>query len=239
MPLTHRQWYQKGLRDGLPIGFGYFAVSLALGIAARNAGLTAVQATVTSLLINASAGQYIGFTLMAARAGLLELALMEGVANARYLLMSCALSQKLPPETPLWQRLVLGFDVTDEIFGVSISVDGTLDPWYTFGAMTASIPGWAAGTFLGVVLGNALPMSIVSALGVGLYGMFMAVFVPAARRDHVVLGLVALSFAASFAMDRLPLFSGISSGFQIILLTVILSLGAAILFPVREEDHAV
>ena len=100
MPLTHKQWYYKGLKDGIPIGLGYFAVALAMGIAARNAGLTAIQATVTSLLINASAGQYVGFTLLAARAGLLEVALMEAVSNARYLLMSCALSQKLAADTP-------------------------------------------------------------------------------------------------------------------------------------------
>lgn len=239
MAPSHRKWYRKGLKDGIPIGLGYFAVALAMGIAARNAGLTAVQATVTSLLINASAGQYVGFTLMAARAGLLEIALMESVANARYLLMSCALSQKLPPDTPLWQRMVLGFDVTDEIFGVSISVEGKLDPFYTFGAMTTSIPGWALGTFLGVVLGNALPAALVSALGVGLYGMFMAVFLPAARKDRVILGLVALSFLLSWLFSVIPVFQAISSGFQIIILTVVLALGAAILFPVQEaEDHA-
>ena len=140
MPLTHKQWYYKGLKDGIPIGLGYFAVALAMGIAARNAGLTAIQATVTSLLINASAGQYVGFTLLAARAGLLEVALMEAVSNARYLLMSCALSQKLPTDTPLWQRLVLGFDITDEVFGVSISVPGKLDPYYTFGGTAGRIP---------------------------------------------------------------------------------------------------
>ena len=238
MPLTHKQWYYKGLKDGIPIGLGYFAVALAMGIAARNAGLTAIQATVTSLLINASAGQYVGFTLLAARAGLLEVALMEAVSNARYLLMSCALSQKLPTDTPLWQRLVLGFDITDEVFGVSISVPGKLDPYYTFGAMTTSIPGWALGTFLGVVLGNALPAALVSALGVGLYGMFMAVFVSAARKDPVVLGLVAVSFAASYLVETLPLFAALSAGARIILLTVTLSLAAAILFPVKEDAYA-
>ena len=238
MPLTHKQWYYKGLKDGIPIGLGYFAVALAMGIAARNAGLTAIQATVTSLLINASAGQYVGFTLLAARAGLLEVALMEAVSNARYLLMSCAMSQKLPTDTPLWQRLVLGFDITDEVFGVSISVPGKLDPYYTFGAMTTSIPGWALGTFLGVVLGNALPAALVSALGVGLYGMFMAVFVPAARKDPVVLGLVAVSFAASYLVETLPLFAALSAGARIILLTVTLSLAAAILFPVKEDAYA-
>ena len=192
--LSHRGWYSKGLRDGIPIGLGYFAVALAIGIAARNAGLTAPQATITSLLIHASAGEYIGITLMAARAGLLEIVLMEGVANARYLLMSCSLSQKIPSDTALWKRLLLGFTITDEIFGVSISVDGKLDPWYSFGAMTAALPSWAAGTCCGVILGNVLPAAVVTALSVGLYGMFMAIFMPAARKEPVILGLVGVSF---------------------------------------------
>ena len=239
MSLSHRGWYSKGLRDGIPIGLGYFAVALAIGIAARNAGLTAPQATITSLLIHASAGEYIGITLMAARAGLLEIVLMEGVANARYLLMSCSLSQKIPSDTALWKRLLLGFTITDEIFGVSISVDGKLDPWYSFGAMTAALPSWAAGTCCGVILGNILPTAVVTALSVGLYGMFMAIFMPAARKEPVILGLVGVSFAASYAVNHIPAFAGISSGFQIILLTVVLSLAAALLFPVKEDDHAV
>jgi len=237
--LTHRMWYKKGLRDGIPIGLGYFAVALTIGIAARNAGLTAAQATVSSLLIHASAGEYIGITLMAARAGLLEIVLMEGVANARYLLMSCSLSQKIPADMPLWKRLLLGFTITDEIFGISVSVEGKLDAFYSFGAMTVALPSWALGTCCGVILGNILPASVVAALSVGLYGMFMAIFVPAARKNPVVLGLIGVSFAASYAVENMAAFSGISSGFRIILLTVVISLGAAILFPVKEDDHAV
>lgn len=239
MSISHRTWYRKGLRDGIPIGLGYFAVALAIGITARNAGLTAPQATVTSLLIHASAGEYIGITLMAARAGLLEIILMEGVANARYLLMSCSLSQKIAADTPLWKRLLLGFTITDEIFGISVSVDGKLDPWYSFGAMTVALPSWAAGTCCGVLLGNVLPAAVVTALSVGLYGMFMAIFMPAARKNPVILGLIGVSFAASYAMNQMPVFSGISSGFRIILLTVVISLAAAVLFPVKEDDHAV
>ena len=107
--------FRRGLRDGVPIGLGYFAVAFTLGIAAKNAGFTAGQATLTSFLINASAGEFAGFTLIAAGASYLEVAVMELIANARYLLMSCSLSQKLPPETPLRHRLLVAFDRTDEI----------------------------------------------------------------------------------------------------------------------------
>ena len=110
---NHIKNFKKGLKDGIPISLGYLAVSLALGITASNAGMTAFQATLTSLLINASAGEYVGFTAIAANATYLEIVFLEAVANARYLLMSCALSQKLSPETKLPQRLMIGIAVTD------------------------------------------------------------------------------------------------------------------------------
>ncbi len=235
---TNAFWYKRGLRDGMPICIGYFAVAFALGITAKNAGLTAFQAALTAMLTNASAGGYAGFTLMAASATYAEMAVMQLVANARYLLMSCALSQKLDAKTPLLHRLIIGFDITDEIFGISVAVDGKLNPFYTFGAMTVSIPGWAAGTYLGVVVGNVLPVSVVSALSVGLYGMFLAIIIPPARRDKVVAVLIAISFAASFLVSRVQIFAVIPEGVRIIALTVIISLAAAILFPKGEEENA-
>lgn len=228
--------FRAGLRDGMPIGLGYFAVAFTLGIAAKNAGFSAVQAMVESLLNNASAGEYAVFSLVAAGASYWEVAVMTLVANARYLLMSCALSQKLAPDTPLGHRLLLAFDVTDELFGISIAVPGRLDPRYTYGAMAVAIPGWALGTFLGVIVGNVLPLRLVSALSVGLYGMFLAVIVPPAKKDRVVLILVAACFLLSYAAGRLPLLAGISAGTRTILLTVAVALAAAVLFPVGEEQ---
>ena len=228
----------KGLRDGVPISLGYFAVSFSLGIAARNAGFTAFQALLMSLFNNASAGEFAAFTLVGAGAGYLEVALMTLVTNARYLLMSCALSQKLPADTPLLPRLLIGFDVTDEIFGVSIAYPGRLNPVYTYGVILAALPGWALGTFFGVLMGNALPVRLVSALSVALYGMFIAVIVPPARQSCVLAGLIVISMAASLLFARLPLLSGLSTGMRVIILTVVLSAAAAVLFPVKEEDDA-
>lgn len=230
--------FRRGVRDGMPIALGYFAVAFTLGIAAKNAGFSAVQAMAESLTNNASAGEYAVFSLVAAGAGYWEVAVMTLVANARYLLMSCSLSQKLAPETPLRHRLLVAFDVTDEIFGISIAVPGRLNPWYTYGAMAVAIPGWGLGTFLGVAVGNVLPLRLASALSVGLYGMFLAIIVPPAKKDRVVLGLVGLSFAASFAAGRWPLLAGVSPGVRTILLTVVLALGAAVLFPVKETEDS-
>jgi predicted branched-subunit amino acid permease len=235
MNSTTKENFFRGIRDGIPIGLGYFAVSFTLGIAAKNAGMTGLQAAVTSALINASAGEYIGFTLIAANASYVEVVIMEAVANARYLLMSCAMSQRISRETGLLHRMIMGFYITDEIFGVSIAQKGDIRPSYSYGVISMAAPGWALGTFFGVLMGNVLPTRAVSALSVALYGMFAAVFIPPAKENKIVAGLIILSFAASFIFHQLSIFSGITSGVKIIILTIVISLAAALLFPVKEE----
>ena len=234
--MTKKQWLLSGMRAGIPISLGYFAVSLSLGIAAKNAGFSALQATLTSFLINASAGEYIGFALISAGAGYIEVLIMEAVANARYLLMSCALSQKLPPNTSTFKRLLLGYCITDEVFGSSIAVEGNVDPLFTYGAMMIAVPGWSLGTLCGALLGSILPVGLLSALSVSLYGMFISVFIPEARRNKVVAALVLISFVASFAFMKIPLFDAISDGIKIIILTVVISLAAALIFPIKEDE---
>ncbi len=231
MTTENKICFRHGMRDGSPIALGYFAVAFTLGIAARNAGLSAIQALIASALNNASAGEYAGFALIAAGSSYVEMAVMTLVVNARYLLMSCALSQKLKPDTPLRHRMLIAYDVTDEIFGICVAQPGCLNPWYAYGAIVVAIPGWALGTFFGVMMGNVLPTRVVSALSVGLYGMFLAIIIPPARRNRVIAGVVALGFAASFLVNRLPLFSGVSTGIKTIALTVLIALLAAVLFP--------
>lgn len=225
------------MRAGIPICLGYFAVAIALGISAKSAGIASWQAAITSLLINASAGEYVGFSLIAAGATYVEVALMEAVANARYLLMSASLSQKLDSKTRWWERLLLGFTVTDEIFGASIAVEGKLSPYFTLGAFVVATTGWTGGTFVGAMLGDVLPARLLSALAVGLYGMFISVFVPESKKNKRVMALVGISFALSLAFQYIPYVRDISEGIRIILLTVVISLVAAIVIPVKEDEH--
>lgn len=234
---NHKSNFCKGLKGGIPIALGYFAVSFTLGIQAKNVGITAFQAAVTSFGLHASAGEYIAFTLIGANANILVMVLMEMIANARYLLMSCSLSQKIPADTPMWKRLVMGYFITDEIFGASISVSGKLDPYYMFGLIAVASPGWVVGTALGVIMGNALPLRAVSALSVGLYGMFIACIIPEGRKNKIVAGVIIVSFVLSYIFSTLPVFKGISSGIKIMILTIIIATVAAILFPVKEENH--
>lgn len=230
-------WYKRGLRDGIPIALGYFAVGFTLGIMARSAGLSAFQAMSAAALTLASAGGYAGFAAIAAGASYLELAVTELIVNARYLLMSFALSQKLSSRLPFFHRLLLGFGITDEIFGIAVSSKGELNPFYNYGAMTVAIPGWSLGTFFGVVMGNALPSRIVAALSVGIYGMFLAIIIPPARKSRVILALVAVSMLLSLAFSVIPVVNMLSSGMRVIILTVAISLAAAVLFPVDTEEE--
>ena len=235
--MTKKQWFARGAKAGIPISIGYFAVAIALGIAAKKAGISPFQASLTSLLINASAGEYAGFTLIAAGATYIEVAFMEAVANARYLLMSTALSQRLEPGTGLGKRLLLGFTVTDEIFGAAISLDGHISPYFSYGAFLVATCGWTSGTLFGALLGEVLPASVVTALGVGLFGMFISVFVPEAKKNKIVAALVAVSFAVSLAFESLPYLSLIPEGIRVIVITLVISVGAAILFPINKKEE--
>ncbi|KAI4440604.1 AzlC family ABC transporter permease [Schaedlerella arabinosiphila] len=231
-----RQALGDGMRDGVPIGLGYFAVSFSLGIAAKNAGLTPFQGFLASLLCNASAGEYAGFTLIAAGATYLELAVVTLIANARYLLMSCAMSQRLDPAMPGFHRPLMAFHITDELFGIAIARPGCLNPFYSYGAVLVAAPCWAVGTALGAIAGGLLPLRLVSAFSVALYGMFLAVIIPAARQSKVIAGLIVLCFGASYGAAHLPAVSRVSGGTRTIILTVVLSAAAALLFPQNTEE---
>ena len=227
----------EGFRDGIPIGLGYFAVSFSLGIVARNAGLNAIQGFFASFFCVASAGEYALFTSIQSAATFLEIAIITLVVNARYLLMSCSLSQKFAPDTPLISRLLVGFGVTDEIFGISFGRRGQLDPFYNYGAIAVAIPLWSLGTSLGVIAGNFLPARIVSALSVALYGMFLAIIIPPAKRSLTIALAVTVSFAASWACTILPLVKELSGGTRTIILTVLIAAACAVIKPLPETEQ--
>lgn len=234
---NHTQAVRDGLRDGTPIAVGYFAVAFSLGIAARNAGLNPLQGFLASLFTLASAGEYAAFTMIGENASYIGLTIMILITNARYLLMSCSLSQRFSEKTPFFHRLLVAFGITDEIFGISISREGELDPFYNYAAIAVAAPSWAVATALGIVMGNLLPANIVSALSVALYGMFLAIIIPPARENRVIGVLVPVSFAASFLCSTLPVVSGLSGGNRTMILTVLLSALAAVLFPVKGETE--
>lgn len=233
MLVTNRQALLDGIRDGIPIGLGYFVVAFTLGIIARRADISPLQGFLASLFSNASAGEYAGFMVIAADAPYLEIAVVTLIANARYLLMSAVLSQKFSPDTPFYHRIFVGFDVTDEIFGISVAREGKLNPFYNYGAFIPALPGWSIGTAMGIFAGNILPLSAVSALSVALYGMFLAIIIPPARKDKFICMLVVVSFALSYFAENF--FGDISAGTRTIILTILIAGAAAIIKPVHEN----
>lgn len=231
-----RKIFFEGVRDGLPIGLGYFAVAFSLGIVARNAGLNAFQGFLASLLNVASAGEYALFKEIQAHSLYVEIALITFVINARYLLMSCALSQRFDEKTGILPRLLVGFGITDEIFGITVARDGYVEPAYNYGAICISVPLWCLGTSLGIIAGNLLPPNVVSALSVALYGMFIAIIVPPAKKNRAILVGVIVSFVLSYICAKLPYVKEISSGNRTIILTVLISSILALCKPVEEAE---
>lgn len=225
-----------GIRDGVPIGLGYFAVAFSLGITAKAIGLKPIECMITSFLVHASAGEYAGYTMIGANATYIEMAIMILIANARYLLMSCAMSQKMSPSLSFCHRLFMGFGITDELFGISVARQGLINPNYMYGGMLISIPLWAFGSAIGCYSGSVMPARIVSALSVALFGMFLAIIIPPVRENRLIGCIIAVCFVSSYAFSKLAVFSSISDGTKTIILTIVISALAALLFPIKDEE---
>ena len=231
-----RSPFRKGILDGMPIGLGYYAVAFSLGIVARNAGLGPGAGFLSSFLTRASAGEYGVYSIIAAGTTFLEVIAVCCIANMRYLLMGAALSQKFSSDMPLWKRIVCSCCITDEIFGISIAYPGSLPVSYPLGATLVAATMWAAGTASGIIAGNILPDIVVAALGVALYGMFIAIIIPPCRKDRA-LGLIVLaSFIISTLCSKMSFTSGMSAGVRIVILTIVIAAAAALLKPVSDEE---
>jgi len=226
------------MRDGFPIGMGYFAVSFSLGIIAAKAGLSAWMGFLGSFLTRASAGEYGVYSLIAIGASYVEVVAMCLVTNLRYLLMSTALTQKFASNVSLLKRILVACCVTDEIFGISIAYRGNLPPAYPFGAMIVSTTMWASGTAVGIVAGEILPPHVVAALSVALYGMFIAIIIPPSKHDHAVGIAVFASFLLSWLCSVLPSVREMSAGTRTIVLTILIAAVAAYLKPIKVEEES-
>ena len=233
---TLRKDIIDGLRVGFPIAMGYFAVAFSLGIIAVQAGLTAPLGFLSSFFTRASAGAYGTYTLVAIEAAYAEVVVMCLVVNLRYMLMSAALSQKIAPGTSWFHRLMMAFCITDEVFGVSVAHPGYTPPAYTYSAALISTLFWASGCAMGIMAGGLLPQSMVTALSMSLYGMFLAIIIPQARNDHHVLYAVMASFVLSGLFAVLPVVSQLSSGMRTVVLTILISAVAAWLKPIKVES---
>ncbi len=239
--MDNRSAFRKGMRDGIPIALGYFAVSFSLGIAMKQIDMTAFQGFLLSFTSLASAGEYAVLQVMRAAGSYVEIAIAALVANARYLLMSTALSQKLSEDMHPIHRFLLGYGVTDELFAISIAFPGKLNPFYTYGAYAISIPSWAFGTSFGILMGNVLPTRVVQALSVALFGMFLAIIIPPSKKDKAVAVSVICAFLFSYLCTLLPLVKEMSESMKTIVLTVVISSIVSIVKPHVEEgdgNHA-
>lgn len=229
--------YLKGLKDGIPIALGYFAVSAAYGMAAIIQGLTVSQAVITSLSNLTSAGQFAGTALLAVGANLIELIVTQLVINARYFLMSISLSQKLSSSVNIWQRLAIAYGVTDEIYAVAIGQKSQIGFKYCMGLITLPVIGWTMGTLCGASASSILPADLVNALGLAMYGMFIAIFVPQMKHSRAVTLCVLIAVGCSCLFTFVPGLNQLSSGYTVIISALIAAGVCAALFPIKENEE--
>lgn len=233
---TLKSDFIKGLRDGIPICLGYLSVSFGFGILSVGLGLSVLEAVGISLTNLTSAGQVAGVGIIAAGGSFIEMALTQFVINLRYSLMGISLSQKLDGNFNTMHRMIASFGITDEIFAASIS-QKSVSPFYMYGLTAISAFGWVLGTFLGATAGNLLPASVSSAMGIVLYGMFLAIIIPPAKKEKGVLTAVLIAAILSTVFEFV--LKSISDGFAIIICSVVAAAICAVLFPISDEKEEI
>lgn len=235
MSTSKKGAFKKGFKLGVPIGIGYFSVSFAFGMMAVGSGLSPMMALMISMSNLTSAGQFAGVQVMSAGGGAFEMALTMLMINARYFLMSLSLSQKVSKHLSRFQRALMSFCVTDEIFAVASMEQEPINGWYWLGLMSMPYIGWSGGTLTGALVSGLLPGSLQDALGIALYGMFIAIIIPAAKHSKPVVMTIAIAIVASCILYYVPLFHMISSGFAVIIVTLIAAGIMAYVAPISEE----
>ena len=224
-----------GMKKGIPIALGYFAVSFSFGVMAIT-GITPLMATIISATNVTSAGQYAGVNLIIEHAPYFELFLALLLINIRYSLMSLSLTQKLDDTIPVGIKLLIGFGITDEIYAVSITDSHKITAKYMFGLISLPFVGWVLGTAVGAFGAQFINKDLLDAMGIALYAMFIAIIIPDARRNYKILIIILIAVAISCGLHYIPVINTIGIGFKIIIATVIPAIIGAIFFPVKKEE---
>lgn len=231
----NKEEYTLGIRRGLPVGLGYFPVSFGFGAMAVSKGLSVAQATLISASNLTSAGQFAGLTTIVENSGLWMMILTQLIINSRYALMSLALSQKMGQQIGLLPRLLIAFFNTDEVFALAMAREHTLTVPFLYGLGLLPMAGWVSGTLFGALAGSILPLSIRTALGVMLYGMFIAIIIPPAKKERPVALAALLALILSSLFAWVPALQKAPKGTPIVICTVAAAALCAWLFPVEEE----
>ena len=233
--MDNKLTFRQGFKDSIPTCIGYLSVALAFGVLAVQKGLPLWAPPLLSVTCLSGTWQFAAIDLLGTLASYTEIACAILIINARYFLMSVSLSQKLPSELRLWQRLIIAFGNTDENFAIAMSKKCALNFPYLAGLILCAFMGWVGGTLIGTFAGNIIPEILSSAFGISLYGMFLAIIIPPARDSKAVLFTILISAIMSFIIYFA--FKFISSGWSIIICGIISSVVAAIFFPLEDNDE--
>lgn len=230
-----RLTFRKGLRDGLPICLGYLSVAFTFGMLVAQGGFPPWVAVLISMTCFTGTGQFAGIALIVSGGMYLEMLVTTFVINVRYLLMSLSLSQKIEKRMSGLQRALLSFGNTDEIFAVAMQQEGKVGARYLSGLILTPYLGWTLGTLLGATVTGFLPLALRSALGIAIYGMFISIIIPPARKLKSVAVVLLIAVAISCLFYWTPVLNRLSNGWVVIICAVTASAFGAWKFPVKED----
>lgn len=231
--------YVQGVMSGLPIGLAYLTVSFTFGLASVQAGLPVWLATVISATNLTSAGQFAAMTCIAVMGSIAEIALVTLTINLRYVLMSLSLAQQLGKKVNTMQRALMSFFITDEIFALATLKGDKLNFKHFMGIATTPYIGWVLGTFLGSMVTQLLPTSLQSAMGIALYCMFIAIIIPPCRSSKPITVCILIAVALSCLFYYTPYLKELSSGFRVIICSILSAVIAALIFPIKDEGKEI
>lgn len=228
--------FLRGLKLGVPIGIGYLSVSFTFGIMAVSYGFYWYQAVLISMLTLTSAGQLAGIQVMVNPGQYITMLISQLTINVRYSFMSVSLTQTVSKNFRGIKRWLLGFFITDEIFAVA-SQEKDASAKLFLGLSCAPWIGWTLGTLFGSLIGNVLPPIVMNSLCIAIYGMFLAIVIPPAKKSKPIVIVIVIAVFISCILHYVPYINQIPTGISISISAVIASLIGAFTFPIQDKNE--
>ncbi len=219
--MTPRSAFWRGYRDCAPFILIVVPYSMLFGVVAREAGLDLLQTMSMTVIVIAGASQFTAVALLQDQAPVFIALLAALAVNLRMAMYSAALVPHVG-HTRLGVRALMAYLMVDQAFAVAVrtyeerpDMTPAIKVAYYFGCMALICPFWYGCTFLGAVLGQAIPPAF--SLDFAVPVCFIALTAPLLRSaSHIVAAFVAALASVAFAWVPWSLGLIIAAGFGIL-----------------------
>lgn len=226
---NQRSTIKEGLVAGLPIVIGYFPIAMTFGILSKTMEISFLESVLFSAMVYAGSAQFMALNLLNLGVDSLQIVVTIFLVNFRHFLMSASIATKMDKNSK-WTPFI-AFGITDESFSVASFKEDGFDDKFMMALQLISYISWIMGTMSGYLIGEVIPASMRSSMGIGIYAMFTALLIPKAKKSNKILTIALLSGV----INTLLIYSKIlPEGWSLIFAIISVSGLGAILY--REED---